>query len=227
MNEPQYFNFGKNEVRTVLIDNEPWFVVVDIARVINSTNPSSLIEMVDEDERAKQSLGRQGEANIVNESGLYTILIRSKNPKAKPFRKWVTSEVLPSIRKTGSYQVPTDPMSALKLMFDATSQIDSRVTELEENTPLSPSDYGHITRIVNEKIGQVIAERQLSPNKKQRSLLYKEINGEVKKVTGTPTRSQLRQRHFEIVTDFVRDWQPSNAALVVYQQLELTESEVG
>lgn len=209
--------------------DNPLFLAKDVASWIEHSNPTEMLKTIDEDEKLNSTIlssGQKRKMSFVNEDGLYEVLMQSRKPIAKKFKKEV-KHILKEIRKTGAYQVPTDPMSALKLMFDATSQIDSRVTELEENAPLSPGDYGYISRIVNQKVRQVIGERQLNPNKKQRQLLYKELNGEVKKITGTPTRSQLRQRHFEIVTDFVRDWQPSNAALVVYQQLELTESEVG
>ena len=131
------------------------------------------------------------------------------------------------IKQVETIQKPVTQTELLKMTAGSLIEMDTRVTELEENAPLSPGDYSYISRIVHQKVRQVITERQLNPNTKQRQLLYKELNGEIKQITNTPTRSQLRQRHFEIVTDFVRDWQPSNAALVVYQQLELTESEVG
>ncbi|WP_413485578.1 BRO family protein [Brochothrix thermosphacta] len=216
---------GKN-FRVYGDTENPLFLAKDVAYWIDYdlSNVSKMVKNVDEEEKLITRTNNTN-ATFLTEDGLYEVLMQSRKPIAKKFKKEV-KHILKEIRKTGAYQVPTDPMSALKLMFDATSQIDSRVTELEENAPLSPSDYGYITGIVNKKVGQVIAERQLSPNKKQRSLLYKELNSEVKKITGTPTRSQLRQRHFTIVTDFIRDWQPSNAALVVYKQLELTESEV-
>lgn len=131
------------------------------------------------------------------------------------------------IKQVETIQKPVTQTELLKMTAGSLIEMDTRVTELEENAPLSPGDYSYISRIVHQKVRQVITERQMNPNTKQRQLLYKELNGEIKQITNTPTRSQLRQRHFEIVTAFVRDWQPSNAALVVYQQLELTESEVG
>lgn len=95
------------EVRNVMIKGEPWFVAKDVCEILGHTNPSMAISLLDEDERGKKSLGRQGEAWIVNESGLYALIMRSNKPKAKPFRKWVTSEVLPSIRKFGFYVHPS------------------------------------------------------------------------------------------------------------------------
>ena len=97
-------------VRTVLINNEPWFVVKDICSVLNILNPSVSVKVVDEDSRAKFNLGRQGETWIVNESGLYTLILRCDDAiktgtTAYKFRRWVTFELIPSIRKTGHYEV--------------------------------------------------------------------------------------------------------------------------
>ncbi|WP_413506290.1 Rha family transcriptional regulator [Brochothrix thermosphacta] len=131
------------------------------------------------------------------------------------------------IKQVETIQKPVTQTELLKMTAGSLIEMDTRVTELEENAPLSPGDYSYISRIVHQKVRQVITERQLNPNTKQRQLLYKELNGEIKQITNTPTRSQLRRQHFAIVTGFVRDWQPSNAALVIYKQLELVESEVG
>ena len=106
MNEVTVFNFNdQGQVRTVVKDGEPWFIVKDICDILELTNPTVTIESLDDDERSKYFLGRQGEVNIVNESGLYTLVFKSRKPEAKAFRKWVTSEVLPTIRKTGHYTV--------------------------------------------------------------------------------------------------------------------------
>lgn len=107
MNELQLFNndeFG--EVRALEIDGNAWFVAADVCRVLGLTNPTVALASLDEDERSKFNLGRQGDANIVNESGLYALVLRSRKPFAKKFRKWLTSEVAPSIRKHGAYMTP-------------------------------------------------------------------------------------------------------------------------
>ena len=91
------------EVRTVMIDNEPWFVAVDICRALALSNPTVTVARLDEDERAKFNLGRQGEAAVVSESGLYTLILGSRKPEAKRFRRWITHDVIPAIRKHGVY----------------------------------------------------------------------------------------------------------------------------
>ena len=105
--ELQIFQNAGFQIRGGLIDNEPFFVAKDVCDMIGLTNPSVAIQSVDEDERAKLDLGRQGEAWAINESGLYRLIMRSDKPNAKPFQKWVTKEVLPSIRKHGIYATDT------------------------------------------------------------------------------------------------------------------------
>lgn len=109
MNTPTTFNFNSNQVRTLLVNNEPHFVLSDICRILDLSNPTMVAKKLDEDERTKLNLGRQGKATVINESGLYAVILRSDKPQAKQFRKWVTSEVLPTLRKTGNYNLkPTD-----------------------------------------------------------------------------------------------------------------------
>ena len=101
MNGLQIFNseeFG--EIRTVSINDEPWFVASDICKALDISNPSVAIARLDEDERSKFNLGRQGEGNIVNEYGLYSLVLASRKPEAKKFKRWITHEVIPSIRNT-------------------------------------------------------------------------------------------------------------------------------
>ena len=120
MNELQIFSneeFGK--IRTVTIDNEPWFVAKDVCEALKHTNPTMAMQMLEEDERTKLSLGRAGEANVINESGLYTLIIKSNLPNAKKFRKWVTSEVLPSIRKNGGYIANQEQMTPEQIVANA------------------------------------------------------------------------------------------------------------
>lgn len=112
------FNFESNSIRTLAIDNEPWFVAKDLCDTLGIKNPSQALENLDEDERSMFNIGRSkvhgggGEVNIVSESGMYTLILRCRDAVKKGstphrFRKWVTSEVLPTIRKTGKYESKT------------------------------------------------------------------------------------------------------------------------
>ena len=113
MNELQIFNYHDNEIRTIEKEDGIWWVLADVCKVLRLSNPTMIADRLDEDERAKFDLGRQGETNIVNESGLYNVILRSDKPEAVPFRRWVTHEVLPSIRKHGAYMTPETLEKAL------------------------------------------------------------------------------------------------------------------
>lgn len=129
-NEVQVWNYEGAEVRTVQIDGEPWFVLTDICRELDLANPTMVAKKLDNDERTKFDLGRQGETTVVNESGLYTVILRSDKPQAKPFRKWVTSEVLPSIRKHGSYSVQSQ-FANLSPQLQVLIQMETRQKQIE------------------------------------------------------------------------------------------------
>lgn len=144
MNKIQIFKYRTNEVRTIQMDGEPWFVLKDVCRVLGISNPTAVAERLEDDERAKSDLGRQGSGWVINESGLYNVILRSDKPEAKPFRKWVTSEVLPAIRKHGAYMTPETLQAAilnpdtmiqlcqqLKAEQDKNTMLSARVTELE------------------------------------------------------------------------------------------------
>ena len=109
MKEHFNFDFAGHNVRIVMKDGEPWFVLKDVCDALGIKNVAMVAEKLDEDEKGlsfSDTLGGRQEVIIVNESGLYVTVIRSNKPQAKPFRKWVTSEVLPSIRKNGYYCTP-------------------------------------------------------------------------------------------------------------------------
>ena len=113
MNELQVFSYNSSEVRTVMRDGELWFCLIDVCGILGLSNPRSVADRLDKDERRKFDLPRQGNTWFINESGLYSVILRSDKPEAKPFRKWVTSEVLPTIRKTGGYGVDGDRKSVV------------------------------------------------------------------------------------------------------------------
>lgn len=132
-NEIQVWNYEGAEVRTVQIDGEPWFVLADICRELELSNPSKVADRLDPDEKANFELGlRGGSTNLINESGLYTVILRSDKPQAKPFRKWVTSVVLPSIRKTGSYSVQQpNAFENLSPQLQVLIQMETRQKQIE------------------------------------------------------------------------------------------------
>lgn len=107
--KPVVFQFSatQQEVRSFLLNQEPWFVAKDVCSILGISNSRQALSKLDDDEKLVSEVltsGQRRKMNVVNESGLYALIIRSNKPEAKAFRKWVTSEVLPSIRKKGYYQ---------------------------------------------------------------------------------------------------------------------------
>ena len=117
MNELQIFNYEQQEIRTIFQDDELWWVLKDVCDVLGLTESHRVAARLDEDDRTQMtvtdSLGRNQDTTVINESGLYNIILLSRKPEAKKFKRWVTHEVLPAIRKHGGYLTP------LQKIFDA------------------------------------------------------------------------------------------------------------
>lgn len=142
MNELQTFDYNGSQVRTVEKDGEAWWVLSDVCVALGISNVSQAASRLDEDERSMFNIGRQGKVNVINESGLYNVILRSDKPQAKPFRKWVTSEVLPTIRKTGQYNAK--PNKALEIKeTNARVRLSNAFLKLAKVDTLS-SEYKNI-----------------------------------------------------------------------------------
>lgn len=132
------FKYDRHEVRTVTIDGEPWFVAKDVCDVLDLGNNRMAVDRLDDDEKDVTSidtLGGNQTLNIVNESGLYSLVLGSRKPEAKTFKRWITHEVIPQIRKTGQYQ--QKPMSLSELLYQQAKlnlEMEQRMTSLETKT---------------------------------------------------------------------------------------------
>lgn len=236
MNELKVFqNEEFGEVRSLVINDEPWFVGKDVARALGYGEGKSLNNAVakhvdGEDKGVTEMMTRGGKQNvtIINESGLYALVFGSKLPSAKKFKHWVTSEVLPTLRKTGKYEIPKDPMSALKLMFEAQTQTnekvekhDQRIAELENNALLTPGQYNYLSKAVQRKVAQIKKDLGWKLASKQNSQLYRSINRDLDRYIGIKTRSQLRIKDFDKDLQFIENWQLSYADKMIIEQLSL------
>ena len=149
MNELQIFNYNGNEVRTIQKDGEPWWVLKDVCNVLDLSDTNKTAERLDVDELTRIKFvtgGQNREMLCINESGLYNVILRSDKPEAKPFRKWVTSEVLPSIRKHGAYMTPQkieevllNPDTVIQLATNLKAEREKRMElerQAEKDKPL-------------------------------------------------------------------------------------------
>lgn len=144
--EIQTFNFNSATLRALTDENgEPWFVAKDVCDILGHSNASMALDRLDDDERAKFNLGRQGEANIINEAGLYALMLGSRKPEARTFKRWVTHEVLPSIRKHGIYatestidQILAYPDFGIRLLTDLKEERAKRIEAENHVKELAP-----------------------------------------------------------------------------------------
>lgn len=124
------FTFDNAQVRTLLVDGEPWWVAADVCAALGINDTRKSVGYLDEDERTTSpvidSLGRAQETFIINEPGLYSLILRSRKPQAKAFKRWVTHEVIPTIRKTGSYGVARE-MTKLEALRAAIESEEGRL----------------------------------------------------------------------------------------------------
>lgn len=142
MNEVQLFNFESHEVRSLLLNNEPWFVGKDVAEALGYSKARNAIATHIDSEDKKDApiqgtLGGVQEMTVINESGLYSLVLSSKLPSAKKFKRWVTSEVLPALRKTGQYQVKELSGQELmaKALIEAQSVLAAKDKQIEQMKP--------------------------------------------------------------------------------------------
>ena len=149
------FNFNGAEVRTIIKDGEPWWVARDVFAILELADGRTSVERLDEDERhsmpVADSLGRDQDMTVINESGLYSLILRSRKAEAKVFKKWVTSEVLPAIRKTGAYLPTRDPVTEVDRLAGVVGQLLPALTgRIVEVTSRQEVMDGRLT-LVEEK----------------------------------------------------------------------------
>lgn len=216
-------DFG--DVRTVLIEDEPWFVSSDVSKALGYAKTDSMTRLVDEDDRQNISTSDLEEQvykqnytiGIINESGLYAAIFGSKQENAKKFKKWVTSDVLPSIRKNGGYGAPMTIPEQIQLLAQGNVEVNQRVDVLTERVdrieldlPLLPIEADEIVKTVKKKGVEVMGGKQ-SPAYKDRSLrqrVYNDLYGNVKHNFNVKSYKAIRRRDVEKAIQIINEYKP-------------------
>lgn len=221
MNELQIFNneeFGN--VRSLIIDNEPWLVGKDVATDLGYQNGSRDINRhVDEEDRRKVMVfdGKQNKETIViNESGLYALVFGSKLPSAKKFKHWVTSEVLPTLRKTGSYaKVPTDPRELLMLTIKAHEQtaqrvdvLEEKVSDLEKSTTIDSSQQYTLERIAKTTVISALGGIDSRAYQLMSRKIFSNIWRDYKKYFKLGSYRDTLKTDYENAKNYLESWSP-------------------
>ncbi|MBR2549434.1 MAG: Bro-N domain-containing protein [Clostridiales bacterium] len=214
MNELTIFNneeFG--EIRTVEIDGEPWFVGKDIAQALGYSNTSdAILKHVDEEDKgvAKcDTLGGTQNLTVINESGVYALVFGSKLESAKKFKHWITSEVLPQIRKTGSYAMAKSPTELMVLMAQeldkqakAVEEVKADMKRLEAKITTIPSEYYTIAGYANLK-GKKIDVTRANQLGRYAANLSRKYGYDIGRVSD-PRYGSVNSYHMDVLRDVFR-----------------------
>lgn len=209
--ELQIFNFNDQQVRTVQLNNQPYWVLKDVCDVLELSNPTVVANRLEDDEVTKFNLGGlSGETNIITESGLYAVILRSDKPNAKEFRKWVTSEVLPAIRKNGAYltdekayDITHNPQSLADLLLQAGEQLKQKELIIKEMKPkalfadaVATADtsilVGDLAKLIKQN-GHDIGQKRLFEWLRNHDYLIKSGNSK-----NMPTQKSMELKLFEV-----------------------------
>lgn len=201
------------EIRTATIDNEPWFVGKDVAEALGYLKARNAISahVSDEDKKDAPIQGTQGgtqNMTIINESGLYALIFGSKLESAKRFKRWVTSEVLPSIRKTGSYQRLMSPEEMMRVQLGMIDNIGDRVSKLENTMNI---DYGQ-QRVLEREVAKVVVNalggKDSNAYHEIGKKVFAECNHDVKDFFNVNSRNNIPRLKFDKAVEYIRNWEP-------------------
>lgn len=222
MNEIQIFNneeFG--EVRTVMIDGEPWFVGNDCAKALGYKNLYNGVNknVDDEDRRVSPVESTSGiqQTTIINESGLYSLIFGSKLDSAKKFKRWVTSEVLPTLRKTGGYKVPQTIPEQIQLLAQGNVELNQRVDilsdridKIEMDLPILPIEADRITEAVRRKGVSAMGGKQsvAYQNRGLRQRVYNNIYSNLKYNFAVRSYKAIKRSQCDRAIEIVNNWNP-------------------
>lgn len=217
MNDLQIFNSDEfGEVRTVLVENEPMFCLTDICKALQLTQPSKVKERLSEKGvRSIPTLTKGGEQKLlyINESNLYKTIFQSRKESAERFTEWVTSEVLPSIRKTGSYGMPKTTGGQIQLLAQGYTELEQKVndikddvSELKENVPLYSCDIDEIQQHVKRRVVNILGGKQSEAYRDNsiRHKTFSDIWTQLKREYGcVSTYKSIKRKYINDVHEFI------------------------
>ena len=221
MNELQIFqNKEFGEVRSLVINNEPWFVGKDAAEALGYKNSKNAVPThVDEEDKLSTQIeytGQKRNVTVINESGLYSLILSSKLPNAKKFKRWVTSEVLPTLRKTGSYtKVPTDPRELLMLTIKAHEQtaqrvdvLEEKVSSLEKSTTIDSSQQYTLEKIAKATVIRTLGGIDSRAYQLMNRKIFSNIWRDYKNYFKLGSYRDTLKTEFENAKEYLESWSP-------------------
>ena len=221
-----FANAEFGEIRTLEIDGQPWFVGRDVAEVLGYSNTSkALKDHVDDEDKGvtkRYTLGGKQNLTIINESGLYSLILSSKLPQAKAFKRWVTNDVLPAIRNHGSYVVPSNMSLTTEDAFIQLFQTQKEIKQeqqamknelvyLKDEQPVNPNINHDLTKERNKTIVRCLGgyDAPAYQDDKLRRKVFSQAMREFKDLFKVPRYDLLKKKDVERAYEYWRKWQPS------------------
>ena len=219
MNELQIFNSGEfGEIRTIEIDGKPYFVGTDVAKALGYNNPRDAVlrhckGVVKRD--TPTSSGIQS-MSYINEGDLYRLIMKSKLPSAEKFESWVMDEVLPTIRKTGSYQKPLTTVEQIQVIATGFLDHEERLNRLENTMAIDYAQQEAIRDLVSSVVIAHLGGKESNAYKEIGKKVFAECNRDIKTYFTVNARNNIPKLRFEESMEYVRNWHPcANTVMMI------------
>lgn len=212
MNELQIFNspeFG--DIRTVEIDGKPYFVGADVAKALGYKDTVNALKQHCRGvvkHHLTDSLGRSQEASFISEGDLYRLIMKSKLPSAEKFESWVMDEILPTIRKTGSYQKPLTVAEQIQLLAQGTADHEERIEKLENTMTIDYGQQKYLGDLVSIVVTEVLGGKNSNAYSEIGKKVFAECNRDVKSYFGVNARNNIPKLRYEEAVKYIKGWQP-------------------
>lgn len=224
------------EIRTTLLNEEPYFCMIDICKALEINNISQAKARLKEDgvitNEVIDSLGRKQQANFINESNMYKLIFQSRKESAERFTDWVTSEVLPSIRKTGGYQIPLTTEGQIKLLAQGHTELVEKINEVnkdlqefKKDMPLLGIECQRITRAKNHKVVPLMGGKD-SPAYKNNSLrgkVYSDIDSQLRREFGVNSYKEIKRFQCDLAVEIIGRYE---LPMALKSEVELENAQI-
>lgn len=205
-------NLEFGAIRTQIINNEPHFCLPDVCRALEIKNISQLKTRLNKDgviiSEVIDSVGRKQNANFVNELNLYKVIFQSRKESAERFTDWVAGEVLPSIRKTGSYQKQLSPQEMMRIQLGMIDDHEDRIKNLESNMVIDYGQQQTLRQHVNKAVLNALGGKDTEAYAYISKVVFAECNRDLQDRFKVNSRNNIPRKRYEEAIDYVDNWEP-------------------
>lgn len=216
----QIFNNSEfGQIRTVIVDSEPMFCLADVCKALEITHITDVKNRLKQDgvgtAEVIDNIGRKQNATFINESNLYKTIFQSRKESAERFTEWVTSEVLPSIRKTGSYQKPLSTQEMMRIQLGMIDDVSDRVTKLENTMNIDYGQQHSLGELISSRVIELVGGKKSNAYREIGRKVFTEINHDYKDYFNVNARGNTPRLKYEEAVEYVKNWIPSTNTMTM------------